>query len=210
MSSTSSPDDRDALMVALTDLREQQLGAIASRLHDGPIQVLTAMSLRLGLLRRGRPDDGGELAELERLAQVAVEALRREMEALRAPDEFSATASEAIASLLTRTGLSKELDVRSEGPEVPAGLRGVLYRIAQELVRGEHVAVRGTISILAIDDSVRLSVPVRDAGLAAERVDLLVRTLRGATATEAADGPAVLTVSIPLGPWRDVSVPTVG
>lgn len=73
---SASPEHRD------------QLRQLADRLHDGPIQVLTAVNMRLGMLRR-RVDPGmaSQISEIEQMVGLALSDLRSELEALLGPGE---------------------------------------------------------------------------------------------------------------------------
>ena len=63
--------------------RPDQVRQLADRLHDGPIQVLTAVNMRLGMLRR-RVDPGmaSQLLEIEQMVGMALADLRTELESL--------------------------------------------------------------------------------------------------------------------------------
>src|SRR4029077_18308294 len=59
---------RDRSVHRLLELQEHLHNDIAERLHDGPVQTLTAASLRIGLLRRTASETlEPKLAEIERL-----------------------------------------------------------------------------------------------------------------------------------------------
>lgn len=67
--------------------RADQVRQLADRLHDGPIQVLTAVNMRLGMLRRRvDPALASQLLEVEQMVGMALADLRTELEALLADE----------------------------------------------------------------------------------------------------------------------------
>jgi PAS domain S-box-containing protein len=127
--------ERDRSIHRLLDVQEHLHNAIAERLHDGPVQTLTAASLRIGLLRR-TVDASLEpkLAEIERLVIDALHSLRREMDDQRAPLDIASDFAGSIRSVLTRFGLQDHYVVRSVGGEPPASIASLLYRVVMSVL----------------------------------------------------------------------------
>lgn len=128
-------EQRDHIMRELIDEHELMRSGIAERLHDGPAQALTAVSLRLGLLRRAAsPDVQAKLIEIEQLVSSALVTVRAEMNDQRKPDDLAPDLTGAIANLLVRRGLAERFAVRAAGGEPPAAMVRLLYRVAESIV----------------------------------------------------------------------------
>jgi len=128
-------EERDRSIHRLLDVQEQLHNAIAERLHDGPVQTLTAASLRIGLLRRTVDATlEPKLAEIERLVIDALHSLRREMDDQRAPLDIASDFAGSIRSVLTRFGLQDHYVVRSLGGEPPASVASLLYRVVMSVL----------------------------------------------------------------------------
>jgi signal transduction histidine kinase len=191
--------DRATALAAVLEGQERIRSGIAASLHDGPIQVLTAASLRLGLLRRhveGATAD--QVAETEQLITQSITSLRAEMNDLRSAADIAETLGDALTAYLARTGHAELFEVVSEG-DLAAGepLAVVAYRAVQTLARaaGGSPAPRRVIRIRAAADGTPPSVvlPVADAGQLAEQVDLWTRVLGGrAEVVTGPDGTALV------------------
>lgn len=127
--------ERDRAVHRLIELQELLHNDIAERLHDGPVQTLTAASLRIGMLRRGCPKAiADELGIVEALTIDALQGLRREMEDQRAPREIANDFAGLIRSLLARFGLHGHYVVRAIGGEPSHSVGSTLYRVAQRVL----------------------------------------------------------------------------
>jgi len=152
---------------------------LSEDLHDGPVQALSALALRLDTLAL-RPLDADVLERLDaaaRLVRSTIVSLRSLMFELVPPDLDQAGLARAIRGaadvVLAETEVEVELheDLTSE-PD--AAIQTVAYRIAQEAltnVRNHASADTVVIDLRDVDGGLRLE--VRDDGLGAEPDRLL-------------------------------------
>jgi signal transduction histidine kinase len=191
--------DRATALAAVLEGQERIRSGIAASLHDGPIQVLTAASLRLGLLRRhveGATAD--QVAETEQLITQSITSLRAEMNDLRSAADIAETLGDALTAYLARTGRADRFEVVSGG-DLAAGhpLAVVAYRAVQTLARGVGASpgAKRVIRIRAASDGTAptVALPVTDASELAEHLDLWTRVLGGrAEVITDAEGTAVV------------------
>lgn len=157
--------ERDLAVHRLLGVQEQLHNAIAERLHDGPVQTLTAASLRIGLMRRGAdPTSEPKLAEIERLVIEALHILRREMDDQRSPLDIASDFAGALRSLLGRFGLQGHYLVRVTGQEPPFTVAALLYRVAMSVLSdstlGSDVDDPWVVDVAMDDRVASLSIPV--------------------------------------------------
>ncbi len=132
-----SDEERRRLLSKLVRAQEEERRRIAADIHDDSVQVLTALALRLELLRR-RTDDPSVLeglSEAERTARLAITRLRHLMFELRPPvldrDGLAAALRLQVEQLKHDYGLDYVFE--DELVSEPEGETGaVVYRIAQE------------------------------------------------------------------------------
>ena len=140
---------------------------VAARLHDGPVQTLTAASLRVGLLRREVPEElRGRVADVEALLATSIAAIRAEMNELRPPTDLADQLTDALAGLLRRHDLADRLTVECDGG-VPTTdpLALAAYRTVQAVIRAAP-STSGTIRIqVGADGSARVTIPLSDVAL---------------------------------------------
>lgn len=128
--------ERELLVRQLVAAQEAERARIASEVHDDSLQVITAVSIRLQLLRQKvGPDLAPAVDTLVASVQDASDRLRSLLFDLRPSALDNATLGEAIRSYLEHVS-------RDDGPvwsvtsnldgEPPAEARLVLFRIAQE------------------------------------------------------------------------------
>jgi PAS domain S-box-containing protein len=130
-------EQRQQLLSRLVNAQEEERSRIAGDIHDDTIQVMTAVGIRLDLLRRAT-EDPKQLALLDQLEEtvtLTVARLRNLLFELRPP----ALDREGIAAAL-RTLLEQTQD--EQGPaytlqnrlthEAPTETRVIMYRIAHE------------------------------------------------------------------------------
>jgi PAS domain S-box-containing protein len=163
-------EQRRELAQRLEGAQEEERRRIAQDIHDDPIQVMSALDLRLRMLAEDPSRVSTEaLEELERIVADAVERLRSLL------FELWPTSLEhegLIASLrlyLTHTaaqaGWSAELSDELEG-EPPSEVSAVLYRIAQEaLVNARKHASASTIGVHVAGAGDGVRVRVQDDGV---------------------------------------------
>lgn len=128
---------RSTLLRRLVGAQEEERRRLAGDIHDDSIQSLTALVLRLGLLR-GSIDDKQQqefLVNAEQTARNAITRLRHLIFDLRPPalerDGLAAALQIVLDDLHESTGIEYTLDdgLTVEPPDV---LRSIIFRIAQE------------------------------------------------------------------------------
>jgi PAS domain S-box-containing protein len=162
--------ERRQLLSRLVQAREEEHRRIAAEVHDGPVQQMVAVGLRLGLLRRKAEDPECSRA-IEDLAQV-VEATTRELRSLLfelvPPALEGRRLSDALRAMVSDMIEDADLQVRLEDrlrtePTEPA--RTACFRIAREAVRNAVKHARASLLELVLEtDEGGLRVAVRDDG----------------------------------------------
>jgi signal transduction histidine kinase len=132
--------ERAGLLRRALEAADQERSRVARDLHDGPIQALTAITLKLDLLTRrmqraGRP--GSELLEEIRVdAAAEIVSLRRVMSDLRPPmlDERGLTSALADCAHTVLGGTGVECVVRADlnGTRPAHDVETLLYRLTRE------------------------------------------------------------------------------
>ena len=175
--------DRDRLLSGTIQMIEAQRTRLAAELHDGPIQALATVCLRLD--RLGSRLEAGHLADTAELAEGAREALadeigslRRLMSELRPPalDEggLHGALRDYCAGFVRRTSIDCAVEVDGDATSLAAETETTLYRIGQEALanvarhaRASRVTVRlsvgtdGTAVLVVEDDGVGFDVSLR-------------------------------------------------
>lgn len=194
--------ERDRMLRELIDEHELLRSGIAERLHDGPAQALTAVALRLGLLRRAAPADVQvKLAEIELLVSGALVAVRAEMNDQRKPDDVAPDLTGAINNLLVRCNLTERFTVRATGREPSASVVRLLYRVAEGIfaaVRpGPPVEGMHEILIEVDADIARMTLPVgHDVGVD-NHIWKLVEVIHGSI-ERLADAASSVVITVPV------------
>jgi len=136
--------DQERLLARTLEVAEHERMRVAVNLHDGPIQRLTAVTLRLDLLasrlRKGDVAGAQEHADQARTDLAGeMSAIRRLMTELRPPvlDEGGLPAALQDCALQVLDGASIRASVASEiGPSrLAPELETALYRIAREALQ---------------------------------------------------------------------------
>jgi signal transduction histidine kinase len=169
--------ERQRLLGRVLQAAEEERTRIASDLHDGPIQQLTALAIvaqraRRRLARDARVDADGLMEQVAEGVRTEVEALRRLMTELRPPvlDErgLAAALRDHVDAFARHTGLAcqAQLDLPDRlDPEVET----VLYRVVQEsLTNVAKHARASTVSIHLAAGSEGVTLDVRDDGVGFE------------------------------------------
>jgi signal transduction histidine kinase len=161
---------RQDLTLRLVTAQEEERRRIAADVHDGPVQALVALGIRLDLLAR-RLADPEARAEMERLRTTASETLtglRTLMLDLRPPaldrDGLEAALREYQTRMEATGGPAVALiaDLRTQPP---AELGVVLFRIAQEaLANVRRHAAASEVTVTLADDGEGVRLTVRDDG----------------------------------------------
>jgi len=163
-------DERRRLLAYLNQAQEQERSRIASDIHDDSIQAITAVGIRLEMLKRALsdPEQLRVLEELEASIVLSVARLRHLLFHLRPP-------------VLDREGLAPALrvyldEVLRDGPftygvenrfesEPGAETRTILYRIAQEALNNVRKHAKATrVDVLLEETGGGFLVRVEDDG----------------------------------------------
>ena len=167
---------RRALAQRLESAQEEERRRIAQDIHDDPIQVMSALDLRLRMLAE-KPDEitPGDLEELEAIVAASVERLRSLLFELWP----TALEHEGLAASLrlyldhtaTLTGWTIELIDELE-TEPPSEVRSVLYRIAQEaIVNARKHAEAHTVRLTVAGAGDGVVVRISDDGVGFDTAD---------------------------------------
>lgn len=149
----ATADERRRLSAALVSAQEQERRRIAADVHDGAVQALVALGMRLELVARNVSDEAArsELGRLRATLAVTLGELRdlifRLTPASLERDGLAAGLRESLGRLRTAHGPVLELEDGLTA-EPPGEVAVVLYRIAQEALvnalrhaRAKRVAV---------------------------------------------------------------------
>ena len=150
---------RRAILAHLTSTSEGERQRIANDIHDDSIQAVTAVGIRLQLLRRSltSPEHLELVDELAEAIHLAISRLRNLLFELHPPALDSDGLSAALRTYLDQAGARSEtrftLDDRlTEQPS--AQTRLILYRVAQEALMNvrKHAHARNAVVSLAHRD----------------------------------------------------------
>lgn len=204
----------DALQRSL-DMSDRERRRIAGDLHDGPVQELAGLSMRLSASAEGATDPAEQVVLRESASAVrgSVRTLRSAIVGVYPPNLEASGLGPAIEDLTSRLpheGLEVSLDVADPGGYGPT-VDQLLYRVCQEALRNvekhagaAHVAVRvgrsGSSAVLEVTDDGR-GVPADDpeeGHLGLQIVDDLVRDAGGTLlVTPGSGGGTVVRVEVP-------------
>jgi signal transduction histidine kinase len=163
-------EQRRELLARLVRAEEEERRRIAADIHDDPIQVISALGLRLDLLRRSLSDPE-HLALMENARgtlDAAVAGLRNMLFQLHPPALDREGLMPPLRALLDQlqeeAGLRVRLEARTAG-EPPPEVRSVLYRIVQEALANVRKHARATsVSVLLEEREGGFGVRVEDDG----------------------------------------------
>ena len=149
-----SENKRRVLVGQLVRATEDERGRLAGDVHDGSVQVMTAVGMRLETLKRRLGDVGVEAtADYEQIqseVSAAVASLRQLMFDLRPPALDESGVEAALEEVLSRLDVETSFDA-SGFEEPPSELRTILFRIGQEAIANVRKHAE------AVSVSVRLS-----------------------------------------------------
>jgi signal transduction histidine kinase len=162
--------ERRRLITSLSHAQEKERGRIAADIHDDSIQAITAVGMRLVMLRRlvSDPQHLSMLTELEGTVVTSIARLRHLLFELRPP----ALDREGLAPALQMNleEMSREIGVTFQlsnrfGAEPPPETRTILYRIALEALSNvrKHAAA-GSIDVILEEIDHGYLVRIRDDG----------------------------------------------
>jgi len=158
--------ERQDLARRLVTAQEEERRRIAADVHNGPVQTVVALAIRLELLARrlANPEERAEMERIRATLADALTGLRTLMVELRplalGRDGLEAALREHQARMKETGGPAVSLvtDLRSEPP---AEAQAVLFRIAQEAlanVRKHAAASQVTVTLADDGEGARLSV----------------------------------------------------
>jgi signal transduction histidine kinase len=146
---TQTDKERHRLVRALIGAQEEERARIASDIHDDSIQVMTAVGMRLGMLRRTVAEDGpaDDVEELEVLVNLSIDRLRRLLFELRPltldREGLGATLRLSLEDMRSHHEIRYQLNDELRG-QLPPETRVVAYRIAQEALSNVRKHARAT------------------------------------------------------------------
>jgi signal transduction histidine kinase len=167
---------RRALLSRLVRAQEDERQRIAGEVHDDSVQIMTAVAMRLHLVRQ-KLTDPDELAAMEKLelsVQEAIGRLRQLLFELRPAsldrDGLAAAIAEYGQQRLKDDPVSFRVD-RSLENEPPFEARTILYRVAQEAINNakKHAEAR-TVSVSLTERDGGIEINVRDDGVGFDTV----------------------------------------
>ena len=148
---TRVDDQRRSLLAHLVKAQEEERHRIAADLHDDVVQILTAINLRLEVVRRREgPEADGNVDALQLLVVQSVRRLRELLFELHPPALEKYGLAAALRAQLDQftesTGIAAQL--RTEMTQEPeSDGRTVLFRIAQEALQNvrRHAEAGGVV-----------------------------------------------------------------
>jgi len=164
-------EQRRRLLASLASAEEEERRRIAGAIHDDPLQKVTAVGLRLELLRR-RLTEAEQLEALEQLQQsvgAATARLRNLLFELRPRSLDTGGLADALREYLAQAELDDGIAFRLQDrltAELPAETRTIAYRSAVEAIRNVVKHARATrAEVLVEDRDDGVLVRVRDDGI---------------------------------------------
>jgi len=159
-----SEHKRRILVGQLVRATEDERSRLAGDVHDGSVQAMTAVGMRLETLKRRLGDAGVEvMADYEQIqseVSAAVASLRLLMFDLRPPALDESGVEAALEELLARLEVETSFDAAGF-EEPPSELRTILFRIGQEAlanVRKHAEAVAVTVRLSSDPSGWRMKV----------------------------------------------------
>ncbi len=130
-----SDTERQRLLSHLVSAQEDERRRLAGDIHDDPLQLLVAVTMRLDIFRRGLQDPAQveHVSELREWIRAAVAKLRNLMFELRPPILEEQGLAAAIDEYAAQWQLEQKVTIDDRfSEEPPDEQRLILYRIAQE------------------------------------------------------------------------------
>jgi signal transduction histidine kinase len=130
-----SDAERQRLLSHLVSAQEDERRRLAGDIHDDPLQLLTAVTMRLDMFRRELQDpaQAERVSELREWIRTAVGRLRNLMFELRPPILEEQGLAAAIREYATQWNLEQTITIHDRfSEEPPDEQRLILYRVAQE------------------------------------------------------------------------------
>lgn len=200
----------------IAHIQDQARQQLARNLHDGPIQNVAAIAMRINLVRRLMPKDPAaaseELYKVEDLSRRTTKEMRHMLFTLRPQALESSGLAIALQDLAKHAHESYGIEVLVDVPEgsdgrMDRGKQGVLFSIASEAldraqregqartVRMQLTRLEGNITLFEVQDDGNLRQPGAGLDILQERTNLISGILRWDTLPE---GGTRLRVWVPL------------
>jgi signal transduction histidine kinase len=168
---------RHELAMRLVTAQEEERRRIAAEVHDGSVQTLVALRIRLRALAESEPgpDYRAQIERLERMASDALAQLRSLMAELTTPALALAGLAVGLQEYLAGTREPGAPPVKFEASvrrELPAEAQLMLFRIAQEALTNarKHAAAAAlTVTLTEEHEGVRLTVHDEGPGFDPDR-----------------------------------------
>ncbi len=160
---------RRELALRLESAQEEERRRVAADIHDDPIQVMSAIDLRMAMLvEEGEPVDPSEIAELRSIVHRSIERLRSLLFELRPAvldgEGLIAALTQFLAHTSTEAGWRYEVNDRLTFEPDP-DLRATLYRIAQEAVANARKhSTAGSVVVTVLTEGEGVTIRVSDDG----------------------------------------------
>lgn len=207
------------------EANEQLLSNLGSDLHDGPIQLLSVVALKMSMFRRSiaRLGEVGDPAldtlRMEEITSDALDELRNLSLGLILPDIENMPIPEALLLAVERhrdvTGAVVATHITGQDLKIPRDATTCAYRVVQESLNNANRHAHGSpvaVTVTASDTTLRISVADSGPGIALvegessrERLGLTglrnrVRASRGTIEIVSAAGQGTeVIVELPLG-----------
>jgi signal transduction histidine kinase len=154
----ATDEERRRLLAKLVTAQEEERRRIASDVHDDSIQVMTAVVMRLGMLRLQLSDPAidGTLVKLESTVQESINRLRQLLFQLRPPALDREGLLPALREYMEQwageiSGLEYQIQA-AVGSEPPPQTRAILFRIAQEALTNVRKHAHAKVLSLTLQD----------------------------------------------------------
>lgn len=213
--------DRERFLQRAVDASDRERRRIAGDLHDGPVQDLAGLAMRLSAAGQASTDDIARdtLAEAARSARASIRTLRSAVVGVYPPNLQQAGLEPALSDLTARLqqeGLEVSLDV--SGSTFGTETDELLYRSCQEALRNVEAHARARrveVTVRKADGMAVLTVADDGRGIEAEEarrardeghvglqiLQELVRDAGGWLAVTGGEtGGTVLRVEVPVSP----------
>lgn len=150
---------------------EELIGRIGLDLHDGPIQLLSLLMLRLGRLRQSSmsPEEKANAAAIQELTSSVIQELRELSAGLVLPEIRETGLEEAIRHAAERhenlTGTTVAVELGPLPADLSDALKICIYRIIQESLNNsfKHAGGKGQ-RVSAREEEGRILLTISDSG----------------------------------------------
>lgn len=156
------------------EANEELIGRIGLDLHDGPIQLLSLLMLRLGKLKNGKASES-DVAAIRDLTASVIQELRTLSTGLVLPEIGELTVEEAIRLAAERhenlTGTKVKVEFERLPQTLPLAMKICIYRIVQESLSNSFKHAGGCgqrVSVAIVADSIALTISDKGQGLSQE------------------------------------------